>query len=198
MIYNEKHLNLLKRVRSIRKLGFRFQSQDQVGIFNRTQNSKTGFIAKKSVLIFFLSVFVMYIQNGYKKLFSRKAKMQGYAQCVEKRPLFTAREQFCKSLFGFLNQKSWNPDLDFIIEIHLEDGCLGGKIRFRISGSKSGFEIWQPNPNLLLSPKHIKTNNWVRFWERGENCCHPRKLWRVQTDHFLQSSSFKKSHFPFS
>ena len=105
MIYNEKHLNLLKRVRSIGKPGFRFQNQDQVGIFNRTQNSKTDFIAKKSILIFFLSVFVLYIQNGYKKLFSRKAKMQGYAQCVEKRPLFTAREQFCKSLFGFVNQK---------------------------------------------------------------------------------------------
>ena len=128
--------------------------------------------------------------------------MQGYAQFVEKRPLFTVREQFCKSLFGFLNQKSWNPDLDFIIEIHLEDGCLGGKIRFRISRSKSGFmtppHAPQHNPNLLLSPKHIKTNNWVRFWERGENCCHPRKLWRVQTDHFLQSSSFKKNHFQFS
>ena len=78
MIYNEKHLNLLKRVRSIGKPGFRFQNQDQVGIFNRTQNSKTDFIAKKSVLIFFLSVFVLFIQNGYKKLFSRKAKMQGY------------------------------------------------------------------------------------------------------------------------
>ena len=92
MIYNEKHLNLLKMVRSIGKPGFRFQNQDQVGIFNRTQNSKTDFIAKKSCSVL-------------KKLFSRKAKMQGYAQCVEKRPLFTAREQFCKSLFGFVNQK---------------------------------------------------------------------------------------------
>ena len=59
MFYNEKHLNLLKRVRSTGKPGFRFQNQDQVGIFNRTQNPKTDFIAKKSVLIFFLSIFVL-------------------------------------------------------------------------------------------------------------------------------------------
>ena len=27
----------------------------------------------------------------------------------------------------------WNPDLDFLIEIHPEDGFVGGEIRFRIS-----------------------------------------------------------------
>ena len=34
-----------------------------------------------------------------------------------------------------------NPDLDYLIEIHPEDGFLGGEIRFRISRSigKSGF-----------------------------------------------------------
>ena len=28
-----------------------------------------------------------------------------------------------------------NPDLDFFIEIHPEDGFLGGEMRFRISNS---------------------------------------------------------------
>ena len=31
--------------------------------------------------------------------------------------------------------KPKNPDLDFLIEIHPEDGLLGGEIRFRISRS---------------------------------------------------------------
>jgi len=178
MFYNEKHLNLLKRgCARLGNLDLDFKIRIKLGFLIERKIRKQIFIAKKSVLIFFLSGFLLYIENGYKKLFSRKVKIQGYAQFVEKRPLFKAREQFCKSLFGFPNQKPWNPDLDFIIEIHLEDGCLGSKIRFRISRSKSGFmTLWhaqQPNPNLLLSPKHIKTN-WVRFWERGENCCHPR------------------------
>ena len=36
-----------------------------------------------------------------------------------------------------------NPDLDFLIEIHPEDGFLGGEIRFRISRSigKSEFRF---------------------------------------------------------
>ena len=36
-----------------------------------------------------------------------------------------------------------NPDFDFLIEIHPEDGFLGGEIRFRISDSigKSGFRF---------------------------------------------------------
>ena len=39
--------------------------------------------------------------------------------------------------------KSKNQDLDFLIEIHPEDGFLGGEIRFRISCSigKSGFRF---------------------------------------------------------
>ena len=85
MIYNEKHLNLLKRVRSIGKPGFRFQNQDQNGIFNRTQNSKTDFIAKKSVLIFFLSVFVFYIQNGYKKTVLKKGENAGVRTMCRKK-----------------------------------------------------------------------------------------------------------------
>ena len=49
-----------------------------------------------------------------------------------------------------------NPDLDFLIEIHPEDGFLGGKIRFRrsiaksemrISKSKSGFSS-QTQPEI--------------------------------------------------
>ena len=41
----------------------------------------------------------------------------------------------------------WNPDLDFLIEIHPENGFLGGKIRFRISRSitKSEIPISQSN-----------------------------------------------------
>ena len=44
------------------------------------------------------------------------------------------------------NDKKGNPkypDLDFLIEIHPEDGFLGGEIRFRISRSigKSGFRF---------------------------------------------------------
>ena len=41
----------------------------------------------------------------------------------------------------------WNPDLDFLIEIHPEDGFVGGEIRFRISRSiaKSEIRISQSN-----------------------------------------------------
>ena len=41
-----------------------------------------------------------------------------------------------------------NPDLDFLIEIHPEDGFLGGEIRFRISRSieKSGFRFLSDFP----------------------------------------------------
>ena len=42
-----------------------------------------------------------------------------------------------------LIMRTHNPDLDFLIEIHAEDGFLGGEIRFRISSSigKSGFSF---------------------------------------------------------
>ena len=59
-----------------------------------------------------------------------------------------SREQFSKSLFRISQsndkkRNKKNPDLDFLIEIHPEDGFLGGEIRFRISRSigKSGFRF---------------------------------------------------------
>ena len=94
------------------KIWWQFFSCNEACSKYHTRSTTTPKYTLTQRLVFFLSVFVLYIQNGYKKLFSRKAKMQGYAQCVEKRPLFTAREQFCKSLFGFVNQKPWNPDLN--------------------------------------------------------------------------------------
>ena len=44
-----------------------------------------------------------------------------------------------------------NPELDFLIEIHPEDGFLGGEIRFRISRSigKSRFRFWKSKSGFL-------------------------------------------------
>ena len=45
----------------------------------------------------------------------------------------------------------WNPDLDFLIEIHPEDGFLGGEVLFRIlrSIAKSEIRISQSNATLV-------------------------------------------------
>ena len=44
------------------------------------------------------------------------------------------------------------PDLDFPIEIHPEDGFLGGEIRFRISRSigKSDLDMEHLNPDFPI------------------------------------------------
>ena len=73
-----------------------------------------------------------------------------------------------KSFFGFPNRTTKrnpkNPDVDFLIEIHPEDGLLGGEICFRISRSigKSGFRFWKsksrfPNRTHPKCPNSLTT-----------------------------------------
>ena len=56
--------------------------------------------------------------------------------------------------------KRISPDLDFVIEIHPEDGFLGGEIRFRISRSiaKSEIRISQSNATLVFNTRSSPSN----------------------------------------
>ena len=75
------------------------------------------------------------------------------ARLAKRRPLFT------RIVLQILSERwkgnPWNPDLDFLIEIHPEDGFLGEEIRFRIK-SKSGF------PNRTHPKKDSKIDPSLR------------------------------------
>ena len=90
-----------------------------------------------------------------------------------------------------------NPDLDFLIEIHPEDGFLGGEIRFRISRSigKSGFRFWKSKsgfPNQTHPKRSIDKIQWFVWnfipssfhWNGTVEC---RKVYELLTVAYLPS-----------
>ena len=45
------------------------------------------------------------------------------------------------------------PDLDFLIEIHPEDGFLGGEIRVRLGNADLDFENLNPDFSIERTPR---------------------------------------------
>ena len=110
--------NFLVRVPLIGKSGFRFWNPD------------FGFAIERKIR---------------KRIFNAENSGLARARIIEQKEHRCSREQFCKSFFGFPIERQkgnpWNPDLDFLIEIHPGDRFLGGGIRFRISCSFAKSEI---------------------------------------------------------
>ena len=72
---------------------------------------------------------------------------------VHARPLFLRTVLQILFRISQSNDKKGNPknqDLDFLIEIHLEDGFLGGEIRFRISRSIGKLDFENLNPDFPI------------------------------------------------
>ena len=120
---------------SIGKSGFRFWKSG-FRICNRTQNPKTDFNAEISVFGFSFLPFDWEIR---KRIWKIVLKNSGLARARLSREKKTAvhENSFANPFTDFPIERQkgnpWNPDLDFLIEIHPEDGFLGGEIRFRNS-----------------------------------------------------------------
>ena len=139
---------------SVGKSGFRF-SKSGFRISNRTRNPKTDFNAEISVFGFSFLPFDWEIR---KRIWKTVRKNSGLARAriLSKKKTAVHENSFANPFSGFPIER-WkgnpkNPDLDFLIEIHPEDGFLGSEIRFRISLSigKSvfGFRFRLGNPDL--------------------------------------------------
>ena len=85
--------------------------------------------------------------------------------CANDSPLFTRTVWQILFWISQSNDKKGNPknqDLDFLIEIHPEDGFLGGEIRFWISCSigKSGFRFCKSKSGFP-NRTHPKSTNMI-------------------------------------
>ena len=121
--------------------------------------------------------------------------MKFYPQLVHENSLANPFSDFPIERQREGNQK--NPDLNFLIEIHPEDGFLGGEIRFRISRSigKSGFRFWKSKsgfPNQTHPKRSIDKIQWFVWnfipssfhWNGTVEC---RKVYELLTVAYLPS-----------
>ena len=122
-------------VRSIGKSGFRFYNPD-FGFAIEREIRKRISTLRYLFLDFHFYRSIGKSEKGFEKLSLRTAVLHAHAYLAKRRPLFTRTVLQILFRISQSNDKKGNPknpDLDFLIEIHPEDGFLGGEIRFRIS-----------------------------------------------------------------
>ena len=112
------------------------------------ENPKTDFNAEISVFGFSFLRFDWEIRKRIWKTVLKNSSL-ARTRILSKKKTTVHENSFENPFSDFpierLKGNPWNLDLDFLIEIHPEDGFLGGEIRFRISRSigKSGLRFWK-------------------------------------------------------
>ena len=115
-------------------------------------------------------------ETGFNRHFLRTTVLHAHSQLPKRRPLFmriVLQSHFRIFQSNGKKENLWNLDLNLFIEIHHEDGFLGGEISFRIrvrlQKPKSEFlnrgtqpEIWSPQLQHVTnnSEPQLHSNSW--------------------------------------
>ena len=159
-------------MRSIGKSGLRF-SKSKSGFPNRTRNPSSGWISiKKSKSGFFGFPFLSFDWEIRKRICKIVFRNSGLActRIIIKKKTAVLENSFANPFSDFPIErqkgKSKKSGFGFLIEIHPEDGFLGGEIRFR------KIRISQSNASLVFHYSKIcnrNKNKYLYIITRKEN-----------------------------